>query len=137
MVDDNKLVAIIKAISEKHWAESSTPVLLSTLPPMLEVEVPDYRTILGARSLKAFIQQTEETKGYKLVEHPTQRARVGVTPAEVEYKFSPDPTALLKTNAAKSNQEITLAFFRALATLPNADLDKVVIPASVLVKLLK
>lgn len=41
------------------------------------------------------------------------------------------------TISARSNQEATLAFFRALAELPDTDLEKVVIPASVLVKLLK
>lgn len=136
MEDQNKLVIALRAISEKYWAERKSPVLLSALPRMLESEIPDYRTVLGLRTLKAFIKETGEAAGYKLVEHPVQRARVGIAPTAAAYEYpleSPPP----KTIPSKSNQGVTLAFFRALATLPDAELDKVVIPASVLVKLLK
>jgi hypothetical protein len=137
MEDQDKLVTTVKAISERHWAERNSPVLLSALPRILEGELPDYRTKLGFRTLKVFIKETGESGGYKLVEHPTQRARVGVAPAGVDYEFPLESPRPPKTIAAKSNQDATLAFFRALATLPEADLDNVVIPASVLVKLLK
>lgn len=133
--DQNKLVAALKSISEKYWAERNLPALLSALPRMLESEIPDYRTVLGLRTLKAFIKETEAA-GYKLVEHPVQRARVGIAPAAAAYEY-PLESPLSKTIPSKSNQGATLAFFRALATLPEAELDKVVIPASVLVKLLK
>lgn len=137
MENQDRLVTTVKAISERRWAEQSSPVLLSALPKLLEGEVPDYRSVLGARTLKAFIKETGEVAGYKLVEHPTQHARVGVAPATVDYQFPPELSPPPKTIAAKSSQDVTLAFFRALATLPDTDLDKVVIPASVLVKLLK
>lgn len=137
MEDQNKLVTTVKELSERHWAEKSSPVLLSALPKLLEREVPDYRSVLGFRTLKAFIKETGEAAGYKLVEHPTQHARVGVAPAAVDYQFPLNLSPPPKTIAAKSNQDVTLAFFRALATLSDTDLDKVVIPASVLVKLLK
>jgi hypothetical protein len=133
--DQNKLVATVKAISEKYWGEQNSPVLLSTLPKILETEAQNYRAVLGTRTLKVFIKETEEAAGYKLVEHPTQRARVGVAPASADYEFPLEPPP--KTVATKSNREATLAFFMALATLPDAELDKVVIPASALVKLLK
>lgn len=136
MEDQKKLVTTVKAICEKYWAERNSPVLLSALPKILEGEVPNYRTVLGPRSLKVFIRETEDATGYKLIEHPTQRARVGVAPAAVNFAFPPEQPSP-KTIAAKSNKDATLAFFHALATLPDADLEKVVIPASVLVKLLK
>lgn len=136
MADQNQLATTIKTISEKQWAEKDAPVLLSALPPMLERELPDYRTVLGTRSLKVFIKETGETAGYRLVEHPTLRAKVGVVPAIASYEF-PAETPPSSKAVANSNKEVTLAFFRALATLPDADLEKMVIPASVLVKLLK
>lgn len=136
MENQNKLMTALKDISDKYWAEQKTPVLLSALPRMLESDVPDYRTVLGPRTLKAFITETREAAGYKLVEHHTQRARVGIAPATVDYEYPPGSPAP-ETIPSKSNQGVTLAFFRALATLPDAELDKVVIPASVLVKLLK
>lgn len=135
--DQNKLVTTIKDLSERHWAEKKSPVLLSALPKLLEGEVPDYRSVLGSRTLKAFIKETEEATGYKLIEHPTQHMRVAVAPAAVDYQFPLDPSPLPKTIASKNSQDVTLAFFRALATLPDTDLDKVTIPVSVLVKLLK
>jgi hypothetical protein len=137
MEDQNKVATTIKAISDKHWAERNSPVLLSALPPILEKEAPDFRAVLGARTLKAFIQETGVATGYKLVEHTTQRARVGVVPLAVDYAFPSEPAGPVRTISVKSNQEATLAFFRALATLPDADLDNVIIPASVMVKLLK
>jgi len=104
---------------------------------LLEDKVPDFRTALGSRTLKAFIKETEQFGGYKLVEHPIQRARVGVVPAGADYKFPSEMDHSSMTIAKGSHQEATLAFFRALATLPSEDLEKVIIPASVLVKLLK
>lgn len=137
MEDQRNLVTAVKTITENHWRERNSPVLLSALPRLLEGEAPDFRAVLGSRTLKAFIKETGESAGYKLVEHPTQRARVGVAPAAAEYNFPSEPAHPSMTIAARSNQEATLAFFRALAALPDADLEKVVIPASVLVKLLK
>ena len=137
MQDQTKVVMSLKAISDRNWAEKKYPLLLSALPRILEEEVPDYRTVLGPCTLKRFIKETGEAAGYKLVEHPTQRARVGIAPAATTYEFPPEPSHVPKPIAAKSNQEVTLAFFRALATLPDSDLDKLIIPASVIVKLLK
>lgn len=137
MEDQNKVVTCIKTVSDEHWAKQNSPVLLSALPQILEREIPDFRMTLGHRTLKAFIKETGEAAGYKLVEHPIQRARVSVAPAAADYTFPSEMPLPAKKIAAKSNQEATLAFFRALATLPAADLDNVVIPASVLVKLLK
>lgn len=137
MEDQNTLVTALKEISDKYWAENNAPLLLSALPRMIEGKVPNYRSVLGSRTLKVFINETAEVGGYKLLEHPTQRVRVGVAPAAAQYEFPQEAPRPPRTIAVKSNQEATLAFFRALATLPDADLDKVVIPGSVLVKLLK
>lgn len=137
MENQSELVTAIKAISEDYWRSQNSPILLSALPLMLEKSNPNYRAVLGDRTLKAFVRETENTESYKLVEHPIQRARVGVVPAEANYEFPqgvPSPPTVI---TAKNSQEVTLAFFRALATLPEDDLDKVVIPVSVLVKLLK
>jgi hypothetical protein len=138
MEDQDKRVAeAVSEISQAHWDEQNSPLLLSALPPILERKTSEYRTVLGPRTLKAFIKETGEVAGYKLVEHPTQPARVGVVPAAAHYEFPLEPAAPPKTTTARSNQEATLAFFRALATLPDDDLEKVVIPVSVFVKLLK
>ena len=139
-MNDQELTAAIKEISEEYWAEHSFPALLSGLPKKLEAKFPDYRTTLGARSLKAFIKETECVESYWLIEHPTIRAKVGVSPASVTYEFPQEPVRQPKKPAvieSSDNQATTLAFLRVLATLPESDLDKIVIPVSILTKLLK
>lgn len=135
--DHDRIVNAVKEISDAHWEEKQSPLLLSALAPRLEAKAPGYRAALAPRTLKAFINDTGSVAGYKLFVHPTQQARVGVAPAEADYQFPPELTTPSSAIAAKSSQEATLAFFRALATLPEADLGQLVIPVSVLVKLLK
>lgn len=136
MDDQEALVAAVKAISDDFWAQRETPVLLSGLPKLLEARIPDYRSTLGTRSLKSFIKETEGSGDYKLIEHPTLKAKIGVAPVSANFEFPQEsPRHSMTTDANK--QAITLAFLRVLATLPESDLDKVVIPTSILTKLLK
>lgn len=137
MEDQNQLSTIIRDISKTYWEMQKAPILLSALPPLLVREVPNYREHLGKRTLKAFINETSVAGGYKIVEHPTQQARIGVTLADIDYEFPEEPLNPTKTASSENNQQATLAFLRVLATLPDAELDKVVIPTSVLIKLLK
>jgi hypothetical protein len=132
------LITTIKTISDEYWAQRETAALLSGLPKMLETKIPDYRSILGVRSLKAFIKETESDETYKLIEHPTLKAKIGVAPTSADFAFPQEPPLQsTRSTAVGSNQAVTIAFLRALATLPESDIDKVVIPASVLTKLLK
>ena len=139
MENQEKLTATIKAISDEYWEKHKAPILLSGLPIMLEAKGCDYRVGLGeGYTLKTFIKETGETGGYKLVEHPIQKAKVAVAPIATNFEF-PQEAARQSTRAtaAEGGQEVTLAFLRALANLPESELDKVVIPVSVLIKLLK
>lgn len=139
-MNDQALTKAVTEISEEYWAEQNSPVLLSGLPKKLEAKLPDYRLALGARSLKAFIRETEINGSYKLIEHPTLKAKIGVAPSSATYEFPQEPTRQPKRPIApesNNNQAATLAFLRALATLPESDLERVVIPVSVLTKLLK
>lgn len=136
MEDQDKVVGIIKKICDEYWSKNNLPVLLSALPQILEKEIPDFRDVFGHRTLKVFIKETQQGGGYELVEHPTQLAKVSVAPASANFSFPMEPTT--KSNsAAKSDREVTLAFLKTLGKLPNSDLESVVIPVSVLVKLLK
>lgn len=132
---EEKLIAALRALADKTWAERQGPVLLSALPRLLASEVPEFRDALASRSFKTFVKATEEAGGYRLVEHPSVRAKVAVAPATANYQFpSSDPTP----HAHKSSsRETTLEFLRAVAELSEADQGKVSIPVSVLVKLLK
>jgi hypothetical protein len=131
-----ELVDALKALVDKHWAEKNLPVMLSAVPKLLADSLPTYRTILGGKSIKSFIQETQQEAGYSLVEHPSLRAKVAVAPVGVGFAFSVDDTRK-GDRTRHSPRETTLAFLAVLSELPCADQDKVVIPASVIAKLLK
>lgn len=141
MADEQQVREALKAISDAHWDVHGAPVLLSDLPEKLEAKAEGYKEALGRKSLKAFIRDANPDSGFKLIEHPTQRAKLGVAPVHVEYEFpaeEPRPGARQAARAPRgSTQEPVLAFLRALGTLPAEEVEKVVIPVAVLIKLLK
>jgi ribosomal protein S4 len=98
--------------------------------------LPDYKDILSGRSLKKFIKETEGK--YKLVEHPYQKAKVALIPKNESYKFpeldeKQEQSVIINRNAEKA----LIEFLKALKKLPEQDQEKVQIPVSVLVKMLK
>lgn len=140
MANEQEVKTALKSISDAHWNVHNFPILLSNLAPMLEEATADYKEGLGNRTLKAFIKETGGSEaGFKLIEHPTQPAKLAVAPYGAEYEFpKEEPRPMGKTaRASSSNQEPVLAFLRALSGLPPEELEKVVIPVSILVKLLK
>ncbi|GHG73588.1 hypothetical protein GCM10010919_26490 [Alishewanella longhuensis] len=125
---------IIQSVTQDYWNIHQKPLLLSGLPKMLAKDCPDLQSCLNGKRLKDFISETAKAGGYKLVEHPLQQAKVGVVPFESEYSFSDVSDLPVKV---RSTQSATLAFLRVLESLPENEADKVVIPMSVLIKLLK
>jgi hypothetical protein len=139
MADEQQVTTALKSISDEHWNAHGLPIFLSNLPPMLEEAAAGYKESLGTRSLKAFIKEVGPVAGFKLIEHPTQKAKLAVAPTGAEYEFpmeDPRPTRSGGGDAGVG-QEPVLALLRALASLPPEDLEKVVIPVATLVKLLK
>lgn len=130
------LIYALEQIVEHHWNTNKQPVLLSNLPPLLMKSLPDYKDILSGRSLKKFIKETEGK--YKLVEHPYQKAKVALIPKNESYKFpeldeKQEQSVIINRNAEKA----LIEFLKALKKLPEQDQEKVQIPVSVLVKMLK
>ena len=139
-MDDQQLKTELKLISEEHWGKHQAPVLLSNLPPILRTRVPEYKKCLGTRSLKNFIKEVGDGESFQLIEHPTQKAKLGIAPAKEEYKFPVEKsraTVRLSGNLAENQDRRVLALLHALANLPSEDLERVVIPISTLVNLLK
>lgn len=125
---------IIQSVTHEYWHENQKPLLLSGLPKMLAKECPDLQTHLKGQRLKDFISETAAQGRYKLVVHPLQKAKIGVVPFDIEYNFSDASDLSVKV---RNVQSVTLAFLRVLESLPEHEADKVVIPTSVLIKLLK
>ncbi|WP_322071929.1 hypothetical protein [Paraburkholderia bannensis] len=125
----------LRAIAEEGWRARSQPVLLSALPKMLSERLrEDYKPVLGSRSLKNFIKGSGPAKGYRLVEHPSQRAKLGIVPAGVDFEFS-DETGIAEALADVSKQDIE-GFVKVLASLTPDELRQVSLPASLVVRLM-
>lgn len=135
MASEQDLLKALNSISSTQWKAHGIPILLSNLPPLLESEVPGFRDILGANSLRSYIKRLGSDAGLKLIEHPTHKAKVGIAPAGVEYKFPEDERS--GKSDVNGSQPPALRLLNELAKLPQEDLDKVIIPVSVLIKLLK
>lgn len=148
MATEQEVKTALKKITDEYWGARKTPILLSQLPEKLEAEAPDYKQVLVGKSLKAFAQAVGEDSGFKLITHPSQRAKLGLAPANVDFEFPKEAATQQGVTPPAGGQEGTrdrgprsqdpvLALLRILSGLPPEELEKVVIPVSTLVKLLK
>lgn len=148
MATEQEVKTALKKITDAYWDARKTPILLSQLPEKLEAEAPDYKEVLAGKSLKAFAQAVGEDSGFKLITHPSQRAKLGLAPANVGFEFPMEDVTQQGVTPPAGGQEGTrdrgprsqepvLALLRILRGLPPEELEKVVIPVSTLVKLLK
>lgn len=132
---NDDLLKALRAIAEESWASRNEPVLLSVLPKLLSDRLSgDYRETLGSRSLKSFIKESGEKNGFYLIEHPTQRAKLGIAPVGAGYKF-PSDDSIMPTVDEISDQDVN-GFVRILETLTPEEIGRVSFPASFLVRLL-
>lgn len=141
MNDDAKLVESLKTIASEYWRPDS-PIYLSNVPRILAKLLPDFRNILGERSLKSFTKTTEAEGTYRVVEHPTQREKIVLIPFDKEFQFAVDnesPSVGSVESGVRSHgtRVKTLDFLACLAHLTEQERAQVVIPTTVLVKLLR
>lgn len=130
----------LKRIVDSYWQENKEPILLSNLPSILEKEIVDFRDGMKGSSLKSFIKDSADSYGYCLIEHPVQKAKVGIIPSGEDYSFpeeseSNKTVAKKKLTQSKGNPAVNL--LEILSELSKDDLEKVNIPLSVIVKLFK
>lgn len=131
-MDSKQLSDAIKIITERHWASKKQPTLLSALPELLNKQLgEDFRNALDGGNLKTFIQSESPQSGYKLVEHPNQRAKIGVLPADEFFDFV--PTFNTSTNISTVDAQ---AFIRVLSALSEEERKAMTLPATLVVKLL-
>jgi hypothetical protein len=122
------------------WKDEQ-PYLLSFAGPDLTEKGIDYRTILEGEKLKAFVERTEGSGRYRVVKHPHQKAKIGLVKYGEKFEFSSndhDDALLHDVQSPKTQHSSALfEFLDALSKLPVEDLDGIVIPTRVLVKLSK
>ncbi len=141
MNDDAKLVESLKTIASEYWRPDS-PIYLSNVPRILAKLLPNFREILGERTLKNFAKATEAGGAYCVIEHPTQRERIVLAPADKAFQFSADDRAQSAVPVESGDRSFktrakTLDFFACLAHLTEQERAQVIVPTAILVKLLQ
>lgn len=142
MLDEQGLIAHLKQKTQERWDADEQPYLISLIASDLITIGEDYRTILGEERLKPFVKRVEEAGAFRVVEHPSQLAKVGLVPADKEFEFGVEEglaenTQLREsTNRSNTREQAVVGFLKALSRLPDSALDEVVIPTKVLVRLL-
>lgn len=142
MNDDGALVESLKSIASEYWRPNS-PVYLSNIPRILQKSLPEFRQILGDRSLKSFAKASEADGGYYVLEHPIQKSRVVLVPKDKEFEFPADAPSPATASPESAGGEIpktraaTLAFLACIAQLPEKEASQIAIPTWLVAKLLQ
>jgi hypothetical protein len=138
---EDTIIEFLKDKANTAW-QTQKPYLLSfAVPDMLEAQI-DYQAILNGERLKGFVERTAGEGRYRVVKHPHQRAKVGVVPSDSQFEFEDanhkEAASDFRSVRGESAQgAVLLSFLGALSTLPEEDLDAIVIPTRVLVRLAK
>lgn len=136
--EEGKIQAFLREMADAEWNQSKEPYLLSMAAPKLKDRGIIYREVLGQEKLKAFAKRTGSASGYRVVEHPLQKAKVGIVPEGAQFEFPPIPTKSSNPKGAPAfnRERIVIEFLRALSNLSDEELKTVSIPTRVLAKLL-
>jgi hypothetical protein len=138
---EDTIIEFLKNKAEAAWSDQRPYLLSFAGPAMVEAQI-DYQTILNGERLKAFVERTAGEGCYRVVKHPHQRAKVGIVPSGIQFEFedavheetASDPRPV---HGESVQGAALLSFLCALSALPAEDLDGVVIPTRVLVRLAK
>jgi hypothetical protein len=140
MTKINTVEQSLKEIASSHWTKYQQPVLLSNLPALLASKNSNYKELLNGKTLKQFVIETATNNSYKLIAHPTQKAKLGVVPLpEGNNYIFPDSQIIDKNafNFDSTSEKTLLEFLKALKKLPEQDIKNINIPVSILVKMIK
>ncbi|MDU0365350.1 hypothetical protein RWK44_33825 [Rhizobium sp. 25PS6] len=138
------LINTIEKKTKEIWDEHEKPWLLSDVEPFLKREGFSYKDLIAPLTLKKFAAGLDGK--VKVVQHSSRRARVGIIPADKTYSFdgeipaattTPDREVSTSRPHSRSTKYAVINFLHAISTLDEADLDKIIIPTSVLAKLVK
>lgn len=131
-MDASSLISSIAEIVCRTWRDERQPLLISNIPRHFAGT--DFRFVLGEEGVKSFVSRTCDQGGYKLVEDPNHKARVGVIPVGENYEF---PTSAKQpVPEEKHRGETMLKFLNLLGELSEEEQRSVVIPVNVIAKLL-
>lgn len=139
MTDLHEVKKALKDVTDEYWNVHKKPILLSNLPAVLEAKAPNFKSILGTQTLKAFVKSYSTDLQVKLIEHPNQKAKIAIAPSTETYIFPVDDSQLRHKSAKQSlsGEKAVIALLHSLALLPEKELENINIPVSILVKMIK
>ena len=132
------IVDFLSQRAQSWWDEHQAPYLLAFVAPELNSKGIDYRAVIGEERLKGFVERHVADGQFRLVAHPLQYAKVGIVPVGVAFEYE---TTVEEANPGNRKEprekpdDTLIRFLRALEHLPASELDKIVLPTSVLVRL--
>ena len=131
---------LVKSLVVDYWQNHHRPLLLSQLPPILNKNLASevYKDLISqGGSLKRVLKETQKDGGYKLVEHPKKKAKVGLIPAKESFDFEVEDSAQrlgFSTDGNFCPRDIE-GFMRVLTSLSPEELKVMQLPASLVVRL--
>jgi hypothetical protein len=138
MLKEADIVEALSVLVNDYWKEKASPYLLSFVEPALTERGINYKEMLGDERLKAFVKRTKGKTTYDVVEHPSQRAKVGLIPPDATFSYpSVEAEMVAPTRRVSEGELLLLNFLRSVAKLPDDDLNAINIPLRVFVKLVE
>jgi hypothetical protein len=136
-MNETELEKFIEQKARARWEEKAMPYLLSSVAEDLVKEGKDYKQALGEVRLLTAVRKMAETADFEVVEHPTQRAKIGIVPKGLGFTFPSEDSAPSGIESSKAEGEARLVqFVKSLSHLTEQQLDAMVIPAKVFVEFL-
>lgn len=141
MSEQEHFVEFLESKAKEVWEERRSPYMLSSIAVDYNRNEHDYRRVLGNERLKTGVKRLSAVANFDVVEHPTQRAKIGLVPKDVDFDFG--ATSSLEQNSAGvkasrrssiSNERALINFLRVIRSLPDDMTKDVIIPLNVLAR---
>jgi hypothetical protein len=140
---EERLVQIISDEAKQTWDSHNTAYLLSLLTPKLKQMGLDYKDVTGPDTLSKWATSVSQDK-FNVVRDKNAKARIGVVPRGVSFDFSNQEldnnteslSVRIRPKVDRYRKPVVVRFLEELSKLSNEELETVIIPVPVIVKLM-
>lgn len=152
------LKSMIATRAQEMWEHEHRPYYISYIANDSRKDGVDYRDLIKPLKLRQWAI-TNEIDGFKIVEHPRHKAKVGYVPITAEFSFddvepaeeatadavadegTPEPEGARKlrtpvVSGPVKTRRAMLQFLETLSKLDDDELDRISIPVRTIVRLL-
>ena len=139
---EDQLKEFLRKSAAEAWEATAEPYLLSYVANALKEQGEDYKSALSEdERLKGFAERVErDDQLFKVVQHPSHKAKVGLIPYDESYVFpvvERDSSNSEMRASRTRNETALLGFLDALKGMPDDLLNDINIPIKVIVALLR